>query len=56
MRESYLFCGFGQAINLALNNVYCANFANSTVILGFYHGLYGIGGKVYSLTSSSQPC
>ena len=45
MSRRYFFCGFGQAINLALNNVYCANFANSTVVLGFFHGLYGIGGK-----------
>jgi len=29
-----------------LNNVFCANLANSTVILGASHGSYGLGGVV----------
>ncbi|KAK3112853.1 hypothetical protein LTR53_010431 [Teratosphaeriaceae sp. CCFEE 6253] len=41
---AYFFVGFGTALNLALNNVFCANLANSTVILGAAHGSYGIGG------------
>jgi MFS family permease len=41
---SYLINGFGYAMNLALNNVFCANLANSTVVLGLAHGSYGLGG------------
>lgn len=41
---AYMILGFGNAMNLALNNVFCANLANSTVILGAAHGSYGIGG------------
>lgn len=41
---AYIIIGFGCAINLALNNVFCANLANSTVILGYAHGSYGVGG------------
>ncbi|KXL43946.1 hypothetical protein M433DRAFT_61575 [Acidomyces richmondensis BFW] len=41
---AYLVIGFGYAINLALNNVFCANLANGTVILGCAHGSYGVGG------------
>lgn len=43
---SYLFMGFGQALNIALNNVWCSNLANSTVVLGAAHGSYGVGGIV----------
>lgn len=43
---AYLILGFGNALNLALNNVFCANLANSTVMLGAAHGSYGIGGIV----------
>lgn len=38
--------GLGAALNLALNNVFCANLANSTVILGAAHGSYGVGGII----------
>ncbi|TKA72005.1 hypothetical protein B0A49_04151 [Cryomyces minteri] len=41
---AYLFLGIGAAFNLALNNVFCANLARSTVILGIAHGSYGVGG------------
>ena len=43
---AYAAVGFGQAVNIALNNTFCANLANSTVILGSAHGSYGIGGIV----------
>lgn len=43
---AYLPLGFGQALNIALNNVFCSNLANSTVVLGVAHGSYGIGGTV----------
>lgn len=41
---AYFIIGFGCAINSALNNVFCANLANSTVILGYAHGSYGVRG------------
>lgn len=41
---AYMFVGFGEALGIALNNVFCANLVNSTVILGGAHGSYGIGG------------
>ncbi|KAL1629069.1 hypothetical protein SLS56_005623 [Neofusicoccum ribis] len=43
---AFFLLGFGCAINLALNNVFCANLHGSTVILGMAHGSYGIGGTV----------
>lgn len=43
---AFLLLGLGYALNLALNNIFCANLANSTVILGAAHGSYGIGGIV----------
>ena len=46
MINSYFFVGLGTALNLALNNVFAANMANSTIIIGAAHGSYGIGGMV----------
>ena len=42
-----------QAVTIALNNVFCANLANSTVILGTSHGSYGIGGIVGPLAATA---
>jgi fucose permease len=42
----FFFLGWAMAINLALNNVFCANLDHSTVILGAAHGAYGVGGVV----------
>ncbi|OJJ50941.1 hypothetical protein ASPZODRAFT_126913 [Penicilliopsis zonata CBS 506.65] len=50
---SFFFLGFGMAINLALNNVFCANLANSTAALGFLHGAYGIGGTIAPLIATA---
>jgi fucose permease len=41
---AYTGIGFGEAISIALNNVFIANLANSTVLLGAAHGSYGVGG------------
>lgn len=41
---AYLILGFGNQINLGLNNVFLANMQQSTVILGVAHGTYGVGG------------
>ncbi|KNG51613.1 mfs general substrate transporter [Stemphylium lycopersici] len=42
----FFFLGYGAAMNLALNNVYCANTHPPSVILGLAHGSYGVGGIV----------
>lgn len=43
---SFFLLGYGAAINLALNNVYCAHTHPPSVILGLAHGSYGVGGIV----------
>lgn len=51
---AYLLLGFGYALNLSLNNVFCANLANSTVILGAAHGSYGIGGILAPIIATTM--
>ncbi|CAO2654608.1 Nn.00g113410.m01.CDS01 [Neocucurbitaria sp. VM-36] len=43
---SFFLLGYGAAMNLALNNVYCANTHPPSVILGLAHGSYGVGGII----------
>lgn len=50
---SFFFIGLGEALALALNNVYCANVGNGTTALGFLHGGYGIGGTVGPLIATA---
>ena len=50
---SFFFIGVGLAIPLALNNVFCANLANSAATLGALHGAYGIGGTIGPLTATA---
>ena len=50
---SYFFIGLGIAFGLSLNNVFCANLANSTTTLGAFHGSYGIGGTISPLIATS---
>lgn len=50
----FFFLGFGLALALALNNVYCANLANSTTALSFFSGCYGIGGTVAPLFATAM--
>ncbi|KAL8745503.1 MAG: hypothetical protein Q9190_002355 [Brigantiaea leucoxantha] len=50
---AFLFIGLGIAFNLALNNVFCANLANSTTALGCFHGSYGIGGTIGPLMATA---
>jgi len=42
-----------MAINLAIGQVYCANLANNTVIIGLFQGAYGIGGTVAPLIATT---
>ena len=51
---SFLFLGFGEALNLALNNTFTANLVNGTTILGIIHGSYGLGGTVAPLIATSM--
>lgn len=51
---AYLFMGFGNAHNLALNNVFCANLADATVVLGLAHGSYGVGGIIAPIIATSM--
>ena len=50
---AFFATGLGMAWNLALNNVFCANLANSTTTLGAFHGSYGIGGTVGPLMATA---
>ncbi|KAL8967577.1 MAG: hypothetical protein Q9183_002854 [Haloplaca sp. 2 TL-2023] len=50
---SFLFIGLGEAINLALNNTFCANLANYATTLGLFHGSYGIGGTIGPLMATA---
>ncbi|KAF2083595.1 MFS general substrate transporter [Saccharata proteae CBS 121410] len=46
--------GFGFAIPLALNNVFCSNLANATVVLGLFHGCYGLGGTIGPIIATTM--
>ncbi|KAL6710154.1 hypothetical protein ACN47E_009945 [Coniothyrium glycines] len=50
---SFFLLGFGAAINLALNNVYCANTHPPSVILGLAHGSYGLGGIIAPIVGTA---
>ncbi|RAL00903.1 putative MFS efflux transporter [Aspergillus ibericus CBS 121593] len=50
---SFFLLGLGMAINLALNNVFCANLVNSTTALGGLAGAYGIGGIIGPLVATA---
>ncbi|PYH96303.1 MFS general substrate transporter [Aspergillus ellipticus CBS 707.79] len=50
---NFFLLGLGIAINLALNNVFCANLANNTAALGGLHGAYGIGGIMGPLVATA---
>ena len=49
---AFLLTGLGMATNLALNNVFVANLANATTMLGTFHGCYGIGGTIGPLMAT----
>ncbi|ORX92178.1 major facilitator superfamily domain-containing protein [Clohesyomyces aquaticus] len=50
---AFFLLGYGMAINLALNNVFCANLHPPTVVLGAAHGSYGIGGIVAPIIATA---
>nr|KMM71835.1 hypothetical protein CPAG_08136 [Coccidioides posadasii RMSCC 3488] len=49
----FFFIGFGLAVSLALNNVFCANLVNNTAALGGLHGAYGVGGTISPLIATA---
>ena len=42
--DRFFVLGVGMAMNLAICQVFCANLANNTAVVGAYQGAYGIGG------------
>ncbi|KFY39962.1 hypothetical protein V494_03733 [Pseudogymnoascus sp. VKM F-4513 (FW-928)] len=50
---SFFFLGFGMAVSLSLNNVFCVGLANATAALGFLHGAYGVGGTIGPLIATA---
>ncbi|KAF2467667.1 MFS general substrate transporter [Lindgomyces ingoldianus] len=50
---AFFLLGWGMAINLALNNVFCANLHPPTAVLGAAHGSYGVGGIVAPIIATA---
>jgi fucose permease len=50
---SFFLLGLGMATNLTLTQLFLANLANNTPVLGLFHGMYGIGGTVGPLIATS---
>ena len=50
----FFLLGWAMAMNLALSNVFCANLAQSTVVLGAAHGAYGIGGTIGPIIATAM--
>jgi fucose permease len=51
---AFFLLGYGMAINLALNNVFCANLNPSSAVLGAAHGSYGLGGIVAPIIGTAM--
>ena len=49
---AFLTIGLGMALNLSLNNVFVANLARATTLLGWFHGAYGIGATIGPLMAT----
>ncbi|KAJ5956186.1 hypothetical protein N7501_010465 [Penicillium viridicatum] len=49
---AFFLLGFGMALSIALNNVFCANLPDSTTALGCFAGSYGIGGVISPLIAT----
>jgi fucose permease len=50
---SFFLLGYGAAMTLALNNVFCGNLHPPSAILGVAHGSYGIGGIVAPIAATA---
>ncbi|KAL4898856.1 hypothetical protein BDW74DRAFT_189895 [Aspergillus multicolor] len=51
---AFLLLGFGMALSIAMNNVFCANLAYATTALGCFSGAYWIGGVVSPLIATAM--
>lgn len=51
---SFFLLGYGAAMGLALNNVYCAHTHPPSVILGLGHGSYGVGGIIAPIIGTTM--
>ncbi|OAL40338.1 hypothetical protein AYO20_00074 [Fonsecaea nubica] len=51
---SFYLLGCGMGLFLAITNAFIVNLLNGTVILGFCHGLYGLGGIVSPLIATAM--
>ncbi|GAT22585.1 MFS efflux transporter [Aspergillus luchuensis] len=51
---AFLLLGFGMALSIALNNVFCANLNSYATALGFFSGAYGIGGVISPLFATAM--
>ncbi|KAH6680445.1 major facilitator superfamily domain-containing protein [Halenospora varia] len=51
---SFFITGVGMGVNLAISQVFCANLANNTAMVGFYQGSYGIGGTIAPLIATAM--
>lgn len=50
--ERFFLLGIGLAMSLAIGQVFVANLANNTALLGIYQGSYGIGGIIGPLIAT----
>ncbi|KAI5795543.1 major facilitator superfamily domain-containing protein [Geopyxis carbonaria] len=51
---AFFLIGAGQAVILAQVNVFVTGLANSTVLLGWLHGSYGVGGTISPLLATAM--
>ncbi|KAL4907827.1 hypothetical protein BDW74DRAFT_166452 [Aspergillus multicolor] len=51
---AFFLLGFGMALSIAMNNVFCANLSNSTTALGCFSGAYGFGGVIAPLIATAM--
>lgn len=51
---SFLFIGFGMGIQVAMGNIFCGSLRNGTLMLGFLHGFYGVGGTTGPLIATTM--
>ncbi|GMG56138.1 unnamed protein product [Ambrosiozyma monospora] len=50
----FFFGGVGSAIGLSQHNIFLSKFNDPSVVLGLYHGTYGIGATVSPLIATSM--
>ena len=50
---AFSLVGFGQAVNVAMGNIFAGGLQNGTVMLGLLHGSYGIGGTTGPLIATA---